>query len=178
MCSAKEPPSYWLVPVCSNLLTTVQSIYHLPSLGITVQWYGLIAQQYAKTYPFHPAQPAPSSRPLRAWGRLESGWRTAGLKHTLTSQCWLKEKTLEEWSNTQSHLHLQGSFFLTVKVLCCFWVLLNPSLVLSAGAETISALLILLLGKQPHIRVFRIFRLNYCNLGHVTHSLGKYTFIF
>lgn len=87
---AKDLPRYWLVPVCSNLLTTVQSIYHLPSLGIAVQWYGLIAQQYAKTYPFHPAQPALSSRPLSAWGRLESGWRTAGLKHTLTSQYWLK----------------------------------------------------------------------------------------
>lgn len=87
---AKDVPSYWLVPVCSNSLTTVQSIYHLPSLGITVQWYGLIAQQYAKTYPFHPAQPALSSRPLSAWGRLESGWRTAGLKQTLTSQYWLK----------------------------------------------------------------------------------------
>lgn len=88
--AANSLTCYCLVPVCSNSLTTVRSIYHLPSLGITVQWYGLIAQQYAKTYPFHPAQPALSSRPLSTWGRLESGWRTAGLKQTLTSQYWLK----------------------------------------------------------------------------------------
>lgn len=35
--SAKDLTSYRLVPVCSNLLTTVQSIYHLPSLGTPVQ---------------------------------------------------------------------------------------------------------------------------------------------
>lgn len=88
---ARDLPSYWPVPVCSNLLTTVQSICPWPPPGITMQWYGVIAQQFwAKKYPFHPAQPALSSRPLSAWGRLESGWRTAGLKYTLTSQYWLK----------------------------------------------------------------------------------------
>ena len=102
---ANDLPHYRLVPVCSNLLTTVQSIYHLPSLGITAQWYGLIAQQYAKTYPFHPTQSALSSRPLSAWGRLESGWRTAGLKHTLTSQYCLKGEDTgitEQYTGTPS----------------------------------------------------------------------------
>lgn len=88
----QQPHSYCLVPVCSELLTTVRSIYYLPSQGITMEWYGLIAQQHAKTYPLHPAQPAQpeSSRSLSAWGRQESGRRTAGLKQTLTSQCWWK----------------------------------------------------------------------------------------
>lgn len=54
----QQPHSYCLVPVCSELLTTVRSIYYLSSQGITMQWYGLIAQQHAKTYPLHPAQPA------------------------------------------------------------------------------------------------------------------------
>jgi len=88
----QQPHSYCLVPVCSGLLTTVRSIYYLPSQGITMQWYGLIAQQHAKAYPLHPAQPAQSSRPLSAWERQESGRRTAGLKQTLTSQRWWKEE--------------------------------------------------------------------------------------
>jgi len=96
---------------------------------------------------------------------------------------WLKthsdkpilSKRRRHWNNGAVHRHTFICRALTraVKILHCFCVLLNPSLVLSTGVEAISALLILLLEEQPHMCVFSIFRLDHCNLDYVMYSPGN-----